>query len=410
MTPIFVQRQSGELAFDRLYRSHVQDVYRYALMVLRNRDDAEDVAQTTFMKAYRAYQRGERRQHPRRRLITIAHNTCGTRIRDAKRRPREVALEEQLADATPMVGDDVDVRELVRAVGALSFNQRAALVMRELEGRTYIEIAEVLDLSTSAVETLLFRARRALREQLEGTLTCGEAERALSLQLDGRLPKGERPRLRAHMRECAECASLARSQRARWAALRSLGPLPLPASLASWGGGAAVRTGVAVKAAALLPPGIVAVGTSQQAADAVDVAPVEGPQPAAAVRLAPAARATTPPRAADAPGQSAAHVSATEHRRAPIAPGVVEESTIQVEPAAGAAVADAAIPSAVPSPLAARRAPRCRAAAYAPGSRRAAPGDPAGHAGPAGRARRSGRRGAPLAERKFRAGVGSQKI
>ena len=152
---------------------------------------------------------------------------------------------------TPVGGGDVDVQELVRAVGALSFNQRAALVMRELEGRTYAEIAEVLEVSTSAVETLLFRARRALREQLEGTLTCGEAERVLSLELDGRLPKDERPKLRAHLRECAECASLARRQRARRAALRGLGPLPLPASLASWGGGAAVGGGVAVKVAAL---------------------------------------------------------------------------------------------------------------------------------------------------------------
>ena len=264
MTPIFVQRHSGEQAFERLYRSHVQDVYRYALMVLRNRDDAEDVAQTTFLKAYRAYQRGERPRHPRQWLITIAHNTCGTRIRDARRRPREVALEEQLIEPTPVGGGDVDVQELVRAVGALSFNQRAALVMRELEGRTYAEIAEVLEVSTSAVETLLFRARRALREQLEGTLTCGEAERVLSLELDGRLPKDERPKLRAHLRECAECASLARRQRARRAALRSLGPLPLPASLASWGGGAAVGGGVAVKVAALVAAGVAAVGATQQ--------------------------------------------------------------------------------------------------------------------------------------------------
>jgi RNA polymerase sigma-70 factor (ECF subfamily) len=346
MTPIFVQRQSGELAFERLYRTHVQDVYRYALMVLRNRDDAEDVAQTTFMKAYRAYQRGERPRHPRHWLITIAHNTCGTRIRDAKRRPREVALEEQLAAATPVVGDDIDVRELVRAFAALSFNQRAALVMRELEGRSYVEIAEVLELSTSAVETLLFRARRALREQLEGTLTCGEAERALSLQLDGRLPKGERPRLRAHLRECAECASLARSQRARRAALRSLGPLPLPASLASWGGGAAVGTGVAVKAAALLAAGIVAVGTTQQAADALHAAPsLESRQPAAAVKL------DLAPRAAHAAGQFAGRVPATKHRRAPIASAVAQKSTAQAEPAAGGATVpnDATPPASAPT-------------------------------------------------------------
>ena len=342
MTPIFVQRQSGEQAFERLYRAHVQDVYRYALMVLRNRDDAEDVAQTTFLKAYRAYQRGDRPRHPRQWLITIAHNTCGTRIRDARRRPQEVALEEQLVEPTPVGSGDVDVQELVRAVGALSFNQRAALVMRELEGRTYAEIAGVLELSTSAVETLLFRARRALREQLEGTLSCGEAERVLSLQLDGRLPKDERPRLRAHLRECAECASLARRQRARRAALRSLGPLPLPASLASWGGGgaAAVGTGVAVKAAALIVAGIAAVGTTQQAAEAVSSPPaVERSRPIA-ISSASTTRATRTPlrvvRTAETPVRP---VRATKQRAARIAPAVALPSVTRVDTAPAAATA-----------------------------------------------------------------------
>jgi RNA polymerase sigma factor (sigma-70 family) len=334
MTPIFVQRHSGEQAFERLYRSHVQDVYRYALMVMRNRDDAEDVAQTTFLKAYRAYQRGERPRHPRKWLITIAHNTCGTRIRDARRRPHEVALEEQVVEQAPP-GGDVDVRELVRAVGALSFNQRAALVMRELEGRTYAEIAEVLELSTSAVETLLFRARRALREQLEGTLTCGQAERALSLQLDGRLPSDERPALRAHLRECSECASLARRQRARRAALRSLGPLPLPASLVSWGGGAAVGGGVAVKAAALLAAGVAAVGATHQAAEAVTPAPkFERPRlVAAGAASTPGPRVTRTPRTtrvAEAPVRSA---RAAKARALRVAPAIAVPAVARVTPA-----------------------------------------------------------------------------
>jgi RNA polymerase sigma factor (sigma-70 family) len=294
MTPLFAQRQSSERAFERLYRSHVQDVYRYALMVLRNRADAEDVAQTTFMKAYRAMQRGDRPRHPRKWLITIAHNTCRTRLRDAKRRPQEVSLETQVADAAAVrTNEDVDVRELVHALGSLSFNQRSALVMRELEGRTYAEIAEVLDLSSSAVETLLFRARRAIREQLEGPLSCGEAERALSLQLDGRLPSEERGRLRAHLRECGECATLARRQRARRAALRSLGPLPLPASLTSWGGGAAVGTGIGAKAAAVVAAGVVAAGAGHEAADAVD-RPTTVPQRHFVVAKSPSAPVTRP--------------------------------------------------------------------------------------------------------------------
>ncbi len=321
MTAIFVHRQSGEQAFERLYRSHVQDVYRYALMILRNRDDAEDVAQTTFLKAYRAYQRGDRPRHPRKWLITIAHNTCGTRIRDARRRPQEVAFEEQLVEPVPVGSGDVDVQELVRAVGALSFNQRAALVMRELEGRTYAEIAEALELSTSAVETLLFRARRALREQLEGTLDCGEAERALSLQLDGRLPKDERSGLRAHLRECSECSLLARRQRARRAALAGLGPLPLPASLATWGGGAAVGGGVAVKAAALLAAGIAAVGTTHQAAEALTAPPTTERSQVVVVSAAstPTPRAIRTPRAVRPEVAPARPARATKHPTAPIA-------------------------------------------------------------------------------------------
>ena len=345
MTSIFVQRHSGEQAFERLYRSHVQDVYRYALMILRNRDDAEDVAQTTFLKAYRAYQRGERPRHPRQWLITIAHNTCGTRIRDARRRPREVALEEQLFEPTP-AGGEVDVRELVRAVGALSFNQRSALVMRELEGRTYAEIAAVLEVSTSAVETLLFRARRALREQLEGTLSCGEAERVLSLELDGRLPKDERPKLRAHLRECAECASLARRQRARRAALRSLGPLPLPASLASWGGGAAVGGGVAVKVAALVAAGVAAVGATQQAADAVSTPKkLERSQLVEVASVSkPLARATRTARAVR-PVRAVRPTRATKHRSAHVpSPTLTRISAAGAAPAAApAAPATAAV-------------------------------------------------------------------
>jgi anti-sigma factor RsiW len=137
--------------------------------------------------------------------------------------------------------------------------------MRELEGRSYAEIAEILDLSTSAVETLIFRARRALREQLEGSLTCGEAEFAISRQLDGRLPRHERGQLRAHLRECAECASFARRQRAQRGALKTLALVPLPSSLGSFfGGGAAVGTGLAVKAAAAVTAGLVIGGASYE--------------------------------------------------------------------------------------------------------------------------------------------------
>ena len=252
-------------SFERLYRRHVADVYHYALAVLRNPSDAEDVAQTTFLNAYRAYQRGERPQSPQNWLIAIAHNVCRQRFRQSARRPYEVAFDDDVADS--IVDDDAPSASDIRhALGHLAFNQRAALVMRELEGRTYAEIGEILGLSVSAVETLIFRARRALREQLEGSLTCGEAERAISRQVDGRLPRNERGALRAHLRECPECATFARSQRAMRGAFKALGAVPLPMSLSSFtslfggGGGAAVGTAVATKAAAVLAAGAIVGG------------------------------------------------------------------------------------------------------------------------------------------------------
>lgn len=258
MTPLLAQRQRPDRVFERLYRRHVGDVYRYAFAVLRNQSDAEDVTQTTFMNAYRAFQRGERPEKPRNWLIAIAHNVCRQRFRQSARRPVEVAFDDELGVALTDADDSPTGEDIRRALGHLAFNQRAAVVMRELEGRSYAEIAEILGVSTSAVETLIFRARRALREQLESSLTCVEAELAISKQLDGRLPRAAKGALRAHLRECSDCATFARRQRAQRTALKSLAAVPLPSSLASLfgGGGATVGGGLAVKAAVAVSAGV----------------------------------------------------------------------------------------------------------------------------------------------------------
>jgi RNA polymerase sigma factor (sigma-70 family) len=271
MTPVLARRLGNDRAFERLYRKHAGDVYRYALVVLRNQADAEDVTQTTFLNAYRAIERGERPQKPQNWLIAIAHNVCRQRFRQSQRRPSEVAYEDELAEAV-VDEDGVTAEDIRRALGHLAFSQRSALVMRELEGRSYQEIAEILGTTVSAVETLLFRARRALREQLEEGITCHEAELAISRQLDGRLSRGEKGALRAHLRECSDCSAFARSQRAQRGALRSLGAIPLPSSLVGlFGGGGGAATGgvalsgaVAVKAAAFAAGAILVSGAGYE--------------------------------------------------------------------------------------------------------------------------------------------------
>jgi RNA polymerase sigma factor (sigma-70 family) len=253
MTPRFALRQRPDAAFETLYRRHVHEVYRYTLAVLGNPADAEDVTQTTFMNAYRAFHDGERPRKPAHWLRAIAHNVCRQRFRQAARRPHVVG---ELDEADAAVGiDDEDLgpsaADITRALQSLPFNQRSALVMRELEGRRQAEIAEALDMSESAVEALLFRARRAMREQLETSITCGEAARAISRQLDRSVSREERASLRAHLRSCEECAAFARQARAQRGALKALGAAPMPVALLTWGGGGGASGGsVAVAAAA----------------------------------------------------------------------------------------------------------------------------------------------------------------
>ena len=152
-------------AFERLYERYVRDVYRYVLAVLRNPTEAEDVTQTTFLNAYRAIQAGEEPQKPHNWLIAIAHNACRTRVRFAMRRPKEVPLDDVVEQLAVPDVERPNVRELLRALGRLPFNQRAAITMRELEGRSYTEIAETLGVTVPAAEALIARARRTLRSQ-----------------------------------------------------------------------------------------------------------------------------------------------------------------------------------------------------------------------------------------------------
>jgi RNA polymerase sigma factor (sigma-70 family) len=150
-------------AFEQLYRRYVKDVYHYALALLRNPADAEDVTQTTFLNAYRAYQRGDEIHKPHHWLIKIAHNVARSRYARSARRVKEVPLEDHVEHLALPQDEQPNVEAILRALGQLPFNQRAALVMRELEGRSYSEIADTLGVSVSAVETLIFRARRSLR-------------------------------------------------------------------------------------------------------------------------------------------------------------------------------------------------------------------------------------------------------
>jgi RNA polymerase sigma-70 factor, ECF subfamily len=155
-------------SFEQIYRRHRRDVYGSVLRDVRDPDEAEDVTQAAFLNAFRAMRRGDTPERPRVWLITIARNVVRRRARLRSERPREVELD--VDSELLLTLDDPDgpaSADIHSALERLTYAQREAIVLREIQGRSYAEIALELGLSLSAVEALIFRARRALAEELE---------------------------------------------------------------------------------------------------------------------------------------------------------------------------------------------------------------------------------------------------
>ena len=154
-----------------LYERYYDRIFGYCLYHLGSREEAEDVAQTTFMWAYRGLRRGVVPRAEASWLFTIAQNACRARHRTrGRRREREVLSDPvTLADMSPApVADTDDLMGLEDALARMPELQRRAILLREWRGLSYKEIAAELELSNAAVETLIFRARRSLAALLGG--------------------------------------------------------------------------------------------------------------------------------------------------------------------------------------------------------------------------------------------------
>jgi RNA polymerase sigma factor (sigma-70 family) len=152
-------------SFERIYRRHRREVYGSVLRDVRDPDEAEDLTQVAFLNAFRAMRRGDRPEKPRPWLLTIARNVVRRRARLRAERPQEVELDAELF----LSGEELEgsaAEDISAALGELTEGQRRAILLREIQGRSYAEIAAELELSVPAIEALIFRARRALVEEL----------------------------------------------------------------------------------------------------------------------------------------------------------------------------------------------------------------------------------------------------
>ena len=155
-----------------LFETYEQPVLRYCRARLRSRDEAEDAMQNTFLRAFTALQRGVVPEFPSAWLFKIAHNVCLSARLRAARRNRVEALRDfdATADETPAREPEVDdLFDLDDALAAMPEKLRTPFLLREWQGLSYNEIANALQTSHSAVETLIFRARRHLATAMSGT-------------------------------------------------------------------------------------------------------------------------------------------------------------------------------------------------------------------------------------------------
>ena len=156
-------RAGSDPAFEAIVERYRRPLMRYVSRILPP-ERAEDVVQQTFVKAYEAMLRGSAELNLRPWLYRIAHNTALNALRDKALGHAE--LDERIDGVErpdQAFERSLGLRELVVAVQALPERQRSAILLRELEGRSYEEIATSLGVTDGAVRQLLNRARNTLR-------------------------------------------------------------------------------------------------------------------------------------------------------------------------------------------------------------------------------------------------------
>jgi RNA polymerase sigma factor (sigma-70 family) len=242
-------RGGNEEAFRVIHDRYRARLHAYARQMLAGcTQDAEDALQDVWIRAYGALRADDREVSLRAWLYRVAHNRCI----DELRRPVPPAPEAfelvrpPASDPSATTEQRESLRRLVQDIQRLPDQQRSALLMREIVGMSYQDLAVALDVTVPAVKSLLVRARIGLAEACEARDTaCVEIRSDLADAYE----RGVRASglARRHLHDCADCRAYRHELRAtqrRIAALApALGPGTLLAKLLGIGGGGAAASG-----------------------------------------------------------------------------------------------------------------------------------------------------------------------
>ena len=251
-------RAGDESAFASLVTDYQIAIYNLAWRLVHDREDARDIAQEVFLKAYRQIPKIEGELHLWAWLYRVTVNTCWDHLRARGRRP--VSLGDRQEEADHGSGDGQDQAELARlftaSLAKLSPKQQVALLLKDVHGLPHSDIAATLGISRGSSEVLLFRARRSFRSAFTAMTategcepTCRFAEQAAAYSVGGRLTEARRRRVLEHARTCPDC----RKTVDRWSGVHAVGlglALPLVAAPQLFGAHAAASAATNLAASA----------------------------------------------------------------------------------------------------------------------------------------------------------------
>jgi RNA polymerase sigma factor (sigma-70 family) len=196
-------RQGRTAAFETVYDRHHRAIRSFCRHLLGDVEEAEDAVQHTFLAAYNDLIDSEKPIRLRAWLFTIAHNRCYTLLRARREQPAADLAEVPTEGLATQVQRREDLRDLIVDLRRLPDDQRAALVLAELDALTHEEVGNVLGVPREKVKALVFQARESLVASRAARETdCTEIRKQLATLHGGGL---RRRNIRRHLRECSGC-------------------------------------------------------------------------------------------------------------------------------------------------------------------------------------------------------------
>ncbi|MCA9632017.1 MAG: sigma-70 family RNA polymerase sigma factor [Myxococcales bacterium] len=244
--------KSGDAAaLEALLARYQNQVYRFGMRMCRDPEDAKDVLQDTLIATARGVRDFRGASSISTWLYSIARSFCIKKRRRSKFAPEvERSLDTEVGEQVIAMADGGRLPEdavagkqiqeaLERAIGSLEPMYREVLVLRDVEGLSAQEVAEVLDISVQAVKSRLHRARIAVRNQMLPLLneqpsdsagpSCPDVLQLFSQHLEDEISRETCERMERHLENCAHCRTTCESLKQSLAMCRTAAPnVPVP--------------------------------------------------------------------------------------------------------------------------------------------------------------------------------------